>query len=91
MLVLFDDILVYSRTLEEHREHLLQVFEVSLQNKLMINLKKSSFGQPRLEYLGNVVSGVGVEVDSQKIEAVVKWPKPRNVCMLHGLLGLAGY
>ncbi|PKU84753.1 RNA-directed DNA polymerase [Dendrobium catenatum] len=56
VLVFFDDILMYSRTVEEHLEHLRVVLEVLQEHQLKANLKKCSFAQASVEYLGLVVS-----------------------------------
>lgn len=91
VLLFFDDILIYSSTLSDHVEHLRHVFSLLRTNQLAVNLKKCSFGQPRLEYLGHIISAAGVEVDPRKIESGVNWPTPRSVKELRGFLGLAGY
>ncbi|CAM8908589.1 unnamed protein product [Rhodiola kirilowii] len=91
VLVFFDDILVYSRNLQEHIEHLRAVLEELRKHQLVINRKKSSFGQLSVEYLGHVVSKEGVSADQLKIQAMLDWPEPRTLRELRGFLGLTGY
>ena len=91
VLVFFDDILVYSPTMEAHVDHLTTVFEVLHQHQLYVKLSKCSFGQSSLEYLGHIVSKQGVAVDSSKVVAMVEWPQPKTIKSLRGFLGLIGY
>ncbi|KZV34979.1 peroxidase 64 [Dorcoceras hygrometricum] len=90
-LVFFDDILIYSRTVEEHAKHLRLILEILKDNQLYINKKKCGFGLTEIEYLGHVVSGAGVAVDRKKVECVEAWPTPCTIKGLRGFLGLSGY
>ena len=66
----FDDILVYSRNLEEHVEHLHCVLDVLRKEKLYANLRKSNFCKDHVIFMGYVVSAHGIEVDKEKIKAI---------------------
>lgn len=91
LLVFFDDILVYSEDLESHCKHLGVVFNILRDNGLFANKKKCVFAKERVEYLGHWVSPRGVEADIGKVEAMLNWPKPRNLKELRGFLGLTSY
>lgn len=91
VLIFFDDILIYSKSLEEHLEHLQLVFEVMRSNSLFAKLSKCAFAVDKVEYLGHFISSEGVATDLAKIQAVAEWPKPMNLKQLRGFLGLAGY
>ena len=91
VLVFFDDILVYSTSLEEHIGQLQVVLGLLEQHHFFIKLSKCEFVQRELEYLGHIISGEGVKVDPKKIEAMVDWPLPANITALRGFLGLTGY
>ncbi|OMO49962.1 reverse transcriptase [Corchorus capsularis] len=84
--VYFDDILVYSRNLDEHVNHLRCVLNVLRVEKLYANLKKCTFCTNKLVFLGFVVSSQGIEVDEEKIKAIKDWPTPTNVGQLYALV-----
>jgi hypothetical protein len=91
VLVFVDDVLIYSKTLADHKRHLAEVFQILEQNKLFLKKSKCSFAQKSLEYLGHIISANGVATDPAKISAVQHWPQPRDVKQVRGFLGLAGY
>lgn len=92
MLVFLDDILIYSKILEEHVTYLEQVLDVLRRNKLYLKASKCSFAQDSLEYLGHIISSKGVATDQAKIEAMLHWPLPTIVTeLLRVFLGLTGY
>ena len=91
ILVFFDDILVYSRSVEEHEEHLRTVLQVLREEKLFANRKKCLFAQEQIEYLGHVVTRDGVAADPSKVKAMLEWPVPKSIRELRGFLGLTGY
>lgn len=91
ILVFFDDVLVYSPSWNEHLQHLYTVFATFRQHKLFAKISKCAFACPNIAYLGHIISGAGVDVDLEKIQAVNQWPLPSSVSSLRGFLGLTGY
>ena len=91
VIVFFDDILVYSRSYEEHLDHIRQVFEWLARDQWKLKFSKCKFAQQSIAYLGHIVSENGVATDPAKVEAVVTWPVPQSVKELRSFLGLAGY
>jgi hypothetical protein len=89
--VFIDDILIYSKTSEEHEEHLRKVFERLRSEKLYAKLEKCEFWLDSVSFLGHVISGKGVAVDPEKVKVVVEWTRPTNVFEILSFLGLAGY
>jgi hypothetical protein len=91
VVVFIDDILVFSKTAEEHEEHLRIVLEKLRQQQLYAKFNKCKFWMEEVAFLGHVLSAEGVIVDPRKIEAVSKWQSPKSVTEIHSSLSLAGY
>lgn len=91
VIVFFDDILVYSRSLPEHIVHLNQVLQLLRRDSWQVKKAKCSFGQQQIAYLGHVINSQGVSSDPDKIHKVANWPTPANCKDVHSFLGLAGY
>jgi hypothetical protein len=91
VLICMDDILVFSKSLDEHLDHLRMIFQILMDNKLFLKFKKCTFAQQRISYLGHIISAQGVSIDLAKIEAMMQWLVPPNFTELRGFLGLTGY
>ena len=90
-LIYLDDILVYSKTFDEHLCHLRQVFDRLRHANLKLKPSKCKFACRKVTYLGHVVSQEGVAPDEDKISAVRDFPRPHNVKTVRSFLGLANY
>lgn len=91
VLVFFDDILVFSESLEEHVQDVKQVLQLLQHDNWKVKSSKCTFGQQQVVYLGHVVSAAGVATDPSKIAAVAQWQTPSDVKGVRRFLGLAGY
>ncbi|GJP35917.1 hypothetical protein CLOM_g20458 [Closterium sp. NIES-68] len=91
VVVYLDDILIYSRDMKQHVEHLRRVFEILRRERFYVKLSKSEFALEKFQFLGHMVSAEGVHVDPKKIEAVRMWKTPENVKELQQFLGFANY
>ena len=91
VVVYFDDILVYSKSLEDHVDHVKQVLCILRNEKLYANLPKCTFAQQKLIFLGFVVSSNGIEVDESKIKAIMDWLRPENVSQLRSFMALPDF
>ncbi|KAI2646678.1 Transposon Tf2-8 polyprotein [Labeo rohita] len=86
-----DDILIYSKTLEEHTQHVRAVLRRLLAHQLYCKLEKCAFHQHSTTFLGFVISPQGVAMDPQKLEAVRSWPLPSSLKQLQRFLGFANF
>ena len=91
VVVYFDDILIYSRTIDDHVMHVRKVLEILRVEKLHANLKKCSFCMDRVNFLGFVVSSNGLEVNVEKVKAIREWPTPTNISQVRSFHRLASF
>jgi hypothetical protein len=91
MVIYFDDILIYNKSLDEHIEHLRAIFGALREARLFANLERCTFCTDRVAFLGYVVTPQGIEVDEAKIEALKSWPIPATLTQLQNFLPLAGF
>jgi hypothetical protein len=91
VVVYFDDILIYTKSLDEPIEHLRVIFCALREARLFVNLEKCTFCTDRVAFLGYVVTTHGIEVDEAKIEAIKSWPIPATLTQLWSFLRLARF
>ena len=91
MIVFIDDISVYSKSWKQHARHLRIVLETLREEQLYAKFNKCEFWLSQVGFLGHVISAEGVNMDPQKIEAVMNWGRPNSVTEIRSFLGLAGY
>ena len=91
VVVYFDDILVYSKSLEEHECHLRDVLSTLRLEHLFANLKKCELCTTSVTFLGFVVNENGLQVDEAKVKAIQDWPTPTSVGQVRSFHGLASF
>jgi hypothetical protein len=91
VVIFIDDILIYSKSEEEHEEHLRAVLEKLREHRLYAKFSKCEFWKKQVEFLGHVLSAEGVAVDPSKVQAVQEWEQPKSATEIRSFLGLAGY
>ena len=88
VVVYLDDVLIYSKTLEEHQRHVRLVLEVLRKEQFFACKAKSAFCKDEIKFLGHIVSAEGIRVNPAKVAAVADWPPPKNVHEVRSFLGL---
>ncbi|MBW0576899.1 hypothetical protein O181_116614 [Austropuccinia psidii MF-1] len=91
LIIYIDDIIVCSKTWEEHMDRLSIVLTKLQSVNMKISLKKFHFGYKELKALGNVVSGLSLGIDKNKVAAVLLKPMPQNKKEIQSFLGFSGY
>jgi hypothetical protein len=91
VVVFIDDILIYSKTREDHEHHLRIVLGRPRAHQLYTKLSKCEFWLEKIAFLRHILTAEGIEVDPSKVEAVSKWKQPSNVSEVRSFLGMAGY
>ncbi|KAK1605909.1 hypothetical protein QYE76_029582 [Lolium multiflorum] len=91
VVVFIDDILIYSKSEEEHEQHLEAVLETLREHKLYAKFSKCEFWLKEVGFLGHILSAGGIVVDPAKIKTVAEWKAPTTQTEVRAFLGLAGY
>lgn len=90
-LVYLDDIIIFSKTLEEHEQRLLKVLDRLEEVGLKVSIDKCQFCQPEVKYVGHIVSANGIATDPDKVEVVKHWKEPTHLKPLKSFLGFCSY
>ncbi|WJZ82022.1 hypothetical protein VitviT2T_001820 [Vitis vinifera] len=88
VVVFIDDILVYSKSREEHEHHLSIVLQTLRDKQLYAKLKKCEFWLDKVSFLGHVVTKDDISVDLGKVDVVSNWRRPNTVTEIRSFLGL---
>jgi hypothetical protein len=91
VVVYLDDILIFRKTKAEHLKHLAIVMRRLQQEKLLVNMKKCSFMQTELIYLGFIISANELKMDPEMVEVIRNWPLPRNAFEVRSFHGLSSF
>jgi hypothetical protein len=91
VIIFIDDFLIFSRTIEEHEQHIRAILDLLRKHKLYAQRKKCAFFQRKVEFLGHTITSEGVGPEQHKIDAVRDWPQPTNLKELRSFLGLASF
>ncbi|GJT24145.1 putative reverse transcriptase domain-containing protein [Tanacetum coccineum] len=91
IIVFIDDILIYSKNKQEHKEHLKLILELLKKEELYAKFSKCEFWIPKVQFLGHVIDSKGIHVDPAKIESIKDWASRKSPTEIRQFLGLAGY
>jgi hypothetical protein len=91
VMVFIDDILVYSRSEEEHEEHLRLVLQKLRDHRLYAKLSKCEFWLKQVTFLGHIILKGGISMDPSKVQDVLGWNSPMSVGDIRSFVGLASY
>ncbi|CAI7863963.1 unnamed protein product [Closterium sp. NIES-54] len=89
VIIFIDDILIYSKSLKEHAEHLRQVFIRLREHRLFAKQSKCEFAKPSIPLLGHIISHNQLAMDPSKVQAIREWKEPTSIKEVQAFLGLA--
>lgn len=91
IIVYLDDILIFSKSPEEHKNHVCKVLDILLRHGLYVNSDKSCFNQQHIDFLGYRISSQGISMDPSKLSSISEWPQPTSLKDIQSFLGFANF
>nr|GEU68370.1 putative reverse transcriptase domain-containing protein [Tanacetum cinerariifolium] len=91
VIVFIDNILIYAKSKQEHKEHLKLILELLKKEQLYAKFSKCEFWIPKIQFIGHVIDSHDIYVDPDKIESIKDWASPKTATEIRQFLGLAGY
>jgi hypothetical protein len=91
VVVYLDDILIYSKTLEEHKGHVHTILQILQDNKLLVEPEKCEFHKQKVKFLGHEITPGQIRMDPDKLRTIQDWPTPNNLKEVRAFLGFANY
>ena len=89
VIIFIDDILIYSKTQEDHARHIHIVLQKLRKHRLYAKFSKCEFWLEKVSFLGHILSKDGIAMDPGKVQDVLEWKQPQNISEIRSLLGLA--
>ena len=86
-----EDILIYSKNEQEHKEHLKIVLQVLREQQLYAKFSKCDFFKDKIQYLEHIMSKYGISVNPDKVKAIMEWSVPKNVSDIRSFMGITRY
>ena len=90
-IIYLDDILIFSKTQEQHDEHVRQVLRRLQEYGIYVKLEKCSFDIKQVEFLGYIVSSEGISMDPTKVQTILEWRTPQSMRDVQCFLGFANF
>ena len=91
VIIYMDDILVFSKTLEEHRKQVSRILEKLWQHQLLLKAEKCYFEKEEIKFLGLIITQKGIQMDLHKVKVVHDWPTPKSERELQQFLGFVNF
>jgi len=90
-IVYLDDILIFSKTEEEHEQHVKTILHALNRAGMILNLNKSKFFRNKVKFLSHIIDQHGSRPDPRNIEKIINWPTPRTITDVRGFVNLASH